>query len=133
MKHLRPLRSEADYDSALAEIDRLWDAKANSTAADRLDVLVTLVEAYEAKHWPIDPPDPVDAITFAMERKGLSRKDLERFIGTRARVADILNRRRRLTMDMAWRLHRNLGIPAEVLLRPSRLRARSRPGMRSSA
>lgn len=130
MKPLRPLSNEADYDFALAEIDRLWNAKAHSAAADRLDVLVTLVEAYEAKHWPIDPPDPVDAITFAMERKGLTRKDLERFIGTRARVADILNRRRRLTMDMAWRLHRNLGIPAEVLLRPSRLRPRFRPGLR---
>ncbi|MGQ0675677.1 MAG: helix-turn-helix domain-containing protein [Rhodospirillales bacterium] len=132
MKRLRPLRSEADYDEALAAIGRLWDARAGSAAADRLDVLVTLVEAYEAKHWPIDPPDPVDAIAFAMERRGLSRKDLERFIGTRARVADILNRRRRLTMDMAWRLHRNLGIPAELLLKPVRLRSRAGQGLRRS-
>ncbi|MCC7048585.1 MAG: transcriptional regulator [Alphaproteobacteria bacterium] len=121
---LRPLRNESDYDAALAAVERLWNAPKGSPAADRLDLLVTLIEAYEARHWAIDPPDPIDAIAFAMDRKGISRKDLEPFIGSRARVADILNRRRRLTMDMARRLHRGLGIPAEVLLRPTKLKRR---------
>jgi HTH-type transcriptional regulator/antitoxin HigA len=123
---IRPLRNEADYDAALKMIERLWDAPDGSRKADDLDVLVTLVEAYEAVHWRIDPPDPVDAIAFAMERKGLTRKDLERYIGSRARVADILNRRRRLTMDMARRLHQGLGIPAESLLKTPRLKRRTR-------
>lgn len=129
---IRPIRTEADYDVALRAAERLWNARKGSAAADRLQVLVTLIEAYEAKHWPIDPPDPVDAIAYAMERKGLSRKDLEAFIGSRARVADILNRRRRLTMEMAWKLHRGLGIPAEVLLRPVALRRRGGPIARAA-
>lgn len=129
---IRPIRTEADYDAALRAVERLWNARRGAIAADRLQVLVTLIEAYEAKHWPIDPPDPVGAIAYAMDRKGLSRKDLEAFIGSRARVADILSRRRRLTMEMAWKLHRGLGIPAEVLLRPIATRRRGRPIARAA-
>jgi len=121
---VRPIRTETDYDDALRAIERLWSARKGSAAADRLQVLVTLVESYEAKRWPIEPPDPIDAIAFAMDRKGITRKDLEPFIGSRARVADVLNRRRRLTMEMAWKLHRGLGIPADVLLRPVKLKRR---------
>ena len=118
MMEIRAIKTEVNYDSALAEIDRLMDAEPDTPEGDRLDVLVTLVEAYEAKHWPIDPPDPIEAIEFRMEQHGLGRKDLEPFIGSRARVSEILNRRRPLTMAMARRLHAGLGIPAACLLQP---------------
>jgi HTH-type transcriptional regulator/antitoxin HigA len=98
------------------------DAKANTAAGDRLDVLVTLAEAWEQKHYPIEAPDPVAAIRFAMEQRGLNRRDLEAYIGSRARVAEVLNHKRSLTLPMIRRLHRGLGIPAEVLIRDSGLR-----------
>ena len=106
--------------AALAEVERLWGAKLGTADGDRLDVLATLIEAYESTHYPMDPPDPVEAIKFRMEQQGLSRKDLESLIGTRTRVAEILNRRRNLSIGMIRRLHKALGIPAEVLIRPSR-------------
>ncbi|MBF0335884.1 MAG: helix-turn-helix domain-containing protein [Alphaproteobacteria bacterium] len=117
---LKPIRSEADYEAALAEVERLWGARSGTPDGDRLDVLATLIDAYEAQHHPIDPPDPVEAITFRMEQQGLTRKDLEPLIGTRTRVAEILNRRRSLSIGMIRRLHDRLGISAEVLIRPSR-------------
>ena len=118
---LKPIRNEADYDAALEEVGRLWGAKSGTPDGDRLDVLATLIDAYEAKHHPIDPPDPVEAIRFRMEQQGLSRKDLEPMIGPRNRVADVLNRKRGLSIDMIRQLHDGLGISAEVLIRPSRM------------
>jgi HTH-type transcriptional regulator / antitoxin HigA len=114
---IKPIRNERDYGRVLKEIDSLMDAKVNTPAGDRLDVLVTLVEAWEEKHYPIEAPDPVQAIEFAMEQRGLTRRDLEAYIGSRARVAEILNHRRPLTLPMIRRLHEGLGIPAEVLIR----------------
>jgi HTH-type transcriptional regulator / antitoxin HigA len=117
---LKPIRSEADYDAALAEAERLWGAKSNTPEGDRLDVLVTLIEVYEAKHYPIDPPDPIEAIKFRMEQQGLTRKDLEPIFGTRNRTSEILNRRRGLSIEMIRNLHDKLGISADVLIRPTR-------------
>jgi HTH-type transcriptional regulator/antitoxin HigA len=119
-KELRPIRTEADYEAALAEVECLWGAK-SGTAGDRLDILATLIDAYEAEHYPMDPPDPIEAIKFRMEQQGLTRKDLEPIIGTRTRVAEVLNRKRGLSIDMIRRLHERLGISADVLIRPSRL------------
>jgi HTH-type transcriptional regulator/antitoxin HigA len=104
----------------LAEVERLWGAKSGTPQGDRLDVLATLIDAYEAQHYPMDPPDPIEAIKFRMEQQGLTRKDLEPLIGTRTRVAEVLNRKRSLSIGMIRRLHRKLGISAEVLIRPSR-------------
>lgn len=113
---IQPIKNEADYERALAEIRRLWDAVPDSPEGDRLDVLVTLVEAYEAAHHPVDPPDPVEAILFRMEQQGLTRKDLEPILGSRARVSEILNRKRSLSLDMIRSLHKNLHIPLESLV-----------------
>jgi HTH-type transcriptional regulator/antitoxin HigA len=113
---IKPIKNNRDYRAALNEIDRLMDAQPNSAEGDRLDVLATLVEAWEEKHWPIESPDPVEAILFAMEQRGLSRRDLEPFIGSRARVAEVLNHKRPLTLAMIRRLHDGLGIPAEALI-----------------
>ena len=118
--NIKPIRTEKDYDAALKEVERLWGAKSGTVEGDRLDVLATLIEAYEDKKYPMDPPDPVEAIKFRMEQQGLTRKDLEPLIGTRTRVAEILNRRRGLSIEMIRRLHKSLGISAEVLIRPSR-------------
>ena len=117
---LKPIRGEADYEKALLEIERLWGAKSGTEEGDRLEVLITLVDAYEAQAFPMDPPDPIAAIEFRMEQMGLTRKDLEPMIGTRARVAEVMNRKRSLSIDMIRRLHDELGISAEVLIRPSR-------------
>jgi HTH-type transcriptional regulator / antitoxin HigA len=117
---LRPIRSDADHAAALAEVEVLWGAESGTPRGDRLDVLATLIDAYEAKHYPMDPPDPIEAIRFRMEQQGITRKDLEPLIGTRSRVAEVLNRKRSLSIDMIRRLHDRLGISAEVLIRPSR-------------
>lgn len=117
---LKPVRSETDYEAALAEVERLWGAKSGTPDGDRLDVLATLIEVYEEKHHLMDPPDPIEAIKFRMEQQGLSRKDLEPIIGTRGRVAEVLNRRRGLSIEMIRNLHEQLGISAEVLIRPTR-------------
>lgn len=114
---IRPLKTEADYQAALKEIETLMHATEETPEGDRLDVLVTLVEAYEARHYPLDLPDPVEAIKFTMEQKGLSVKDLEPMIGRTNRVYEILNHKRPLTLKMIWRLHKGLGIPAESLIR----------------
>jgi len=118
MKNLKPIRTEADYEVALAEIERLWGAPAGTPEGDRLDILATLVDAYENEHYPMDPPDPIEAIKFRMEQQGLTRRDLEGILGTRTRVAEVLNRRRGLSINMIRRLHERLGISAEVLIRP---------------
>src|SRR5471030_44182 len=102
---LKPIRTKADYKAALAEVERLWGAKSGTPEGDRLDVLATLIDAYEARRYPMDPPDPIEAIRFRMEQRGLSRKDLEPMIGARARVAEVLNRRRGLSIEMIRRLH----------------------------
>jgi HTH-type transcriptional regulator/antitoxin HigA len=117
---IKPIRTKRDHEAALAEVERLWGAKLGTPKGDRLDVLATLIEAFEEAHYPMDPPDPIEAIKFRMEQQGLSRKDLEALIGTRTRVAEILNRRRNLSIAMIRRLHERLGISADVLIRPSR-------------
>lgn len=118
---IRPIHTKADYKSALKEISRLveLDPELGTPEGDRLDILATLVQAYEAKHYPIDLPDPVEAIKFRMEQGGLTPKDLEPMIGRLNRVYEVLNRKRSLTLPMIWRLHQGLGIPAESLIRPS--------------
>jgi HTH-type transcriptional regulator / antitoxin HigA len=120
---VRPIRTKRDYEAALKEVERLWGAKAGTAEGDRLDVLATLIDAYETEHYPIDPPDPIEAIKFRMEQQGLTRRDLEEIIGTRTRVAEVLNRKRGLSIAMIRRLHERLGISADVLIRPSRKRA----------
>ena len=120
MREIKPIRSETDYEQALAEVERLWGAGSGTPEGDRLDILATLIDAYESEHHPIDPPDPIEAIKFRMEQQGLTRKDLEGLLGTRTRVAEVLNRRRGLSINMIRRAHDALGIPAEVLIRPSR-------------
>jgi HTH-type transcriptional regulator / antitoxin HigA len=117
---IKPIRTEKDYEAALVTVERLWGAELGTPTGDRLDVLATLIDAYEAEHFPIDPPDPIEAIRFRMEQQGLSRKDLEPLIGTRTRVAEVLNRKRNLSIAMIRRLNERLGIPAEVLIRPTR-------------
>lgn len=118
---LKPIRTEADHEAALAEVARLWGAKSGTPEGDRLDVLATLIDAYEAQHHPMDPPDPIEAIRFRMEQQGLTRKDLESLIGHRGRVAEVLGRRRGLSIEMIRNLHDKLGIPAEVLIRRVRI------------
>jgi HTH-type transcriptional regulator/antitoxin HigA len=122
MKNLRPIRTKASYEAALKEVERLWGARSGTPAGDRLDVLATLIEAYEDEQYPMDPPDPIEAIKFRMEQQGLTRKDLEGILGTRTRVAEVLNGRRGLSINMIRRLHEKLGIPAEVLIRPTKRR-----------
>jgi HTH-type transcriptional regulator/antitoxin HigA len=117
---VRPIRTDADHAEAMAEVARLWGAKSGTPEGDRLDVLAALIDAYEAARFPIDPPDPVEAIKFRMEQQGLTRKDLEPLICSRIRVAEVLNRRRSVSIAMIRRLHETLGIPAEVLIRPMR-------------
>jgi HTH-type transcriptional regulator/antitoxin HigA len=117
---LKPIRTDADHEAALGELERLWGAKTGSPEGDRLDVLATLIDAYEARRYPMDPPDPIEAIRFRMEQQGITRKDLEPMIGTRARVAEVLNGRRSLSLGMIRRLHDQLGISADVLIRPTR-------------
>ena len=119
---LKPIRSKKDYQAALAEVGRLWDAPAKSADADRLDVLTMLVESHERQHFPIADPDPIEFRGQVMESRDLTRKDLEAYIGPRGRVADILNRTRPLTLEMIRRLADGLHLPAEVLIKPYRLR-----------
>jgi HTH-type transcriptional regulator/antitoxin HigA len=126
---IRPLRSEADYEAALDRIERYFDdePRPGTPEADRFDLLALVIEDYERKRWPIEPPDPVDAIRYRMETGNFTQADLGRLVGSRQRASDILNRKRRVTMQMAWALHRQWGIPAEALIRPpSRRRGGSR-------
>jgi len=117
---IRPIRSARDHAQVLHEIGRLWGARSGTREGDKLDVLVTLVDVYEAAHQPIDPPDPIDAILFRMEQMGLRCGDLIDAIGSRARVSEVLNRRRPLSLAMIGRLRDKLGISADVLVGPER-------------
>lgn len=119
--NIKPIKTNSDYETALKEIEQLFDAEPGTPDGDRLEILSTLVEAYEDEHYSIPLPDPIEAILYYMESRGLSRADLEPFIGSRARVSEILNRRRPLTLSMIQRLHENLGIPAEALVQPYQL------------
>ena len=125
-KMIRPLRSEADYDAALKEIEEYFEnePKPSTPEADRFDLLALIIEDYERKRWPIEPPDTIDAIRYRMETGGYTQADLGRLLGSRQRASDILTRKRALTMRMAWRLHREWGIPAEALIAPPRARGR---------
>lgn len=116
MMDIRPIKSTQDYERALARVDDLMDAEPDTPEGDELDVLVTLVESYEDKHFPIESPDPVEAILFRMEEMDLMRKDLEPYIGSRHRVSEVLNRKRELSLNMIRRLHEGLGIPLENLI-----------------
>ena len=120
---IRPIKTDADYRAALNDIENLMMAEPDTVEGEKLDILVTLVEPYEAKHFPMDLPDPVEAIKFEMERKGLTVKDLEPMIGKSNRVYEILNHKRSLTLKMIWKLHEGLGIPAESLIKPPQVRA----------
>ena len=123
---IKPIKSEAGYEATLKEMRGLFDAEPGTLEADRVEVLATLVEAYEANHHPIPLPDPIEAIEYHMESRGLERKDLEPYIGYRSRVSEILNRRRRLTLDMIRGLSDGLGIPAEILVQPYELASTER-------
>lgn len=116
---IKPIRNEADYLAALRDIEELMTAGPDTPQGDRLDVLVTLVEAYERNHFPMDLPDPIEAIKFVMEQRGLEIKDLEPMIGRRNRVYEVLARKRSLTLTMVRKLHRDLGIPADSLISSS--------------
>ncbi len=113
---IKPIKTRRDYQNALKQIEKLWDAKPNSAKGDRLEVLVTLVEAYEEKHYKIEPPDAIEAIKFRMEQLGLKQSDLAKYLGGRSRASEVLNRKRKLTVDMMRSLRKHLDIPPESLL-----------------
>ena len=115
---IKPIKTDADYLATLAEIEQLFESQPDTPEEDRLEVLTNLVEAWEEKHYNIPLPDPITAIGYYMESRGLTRRDLEPFLGSRARVAEVLNRKRPLTVTMIRKLHQALGIPAEVLIQP---------------
>jgi len=117
--NIKPIKTDADYRVALKEAESLMTAEPNTPEGEKLDILVTLIEAYEYKHFPLDLPDSVEAIKFEMEQKGLTVKDLEPMIGKSNRVYEVLNRKRSLTLKMIWKLHHELGIPAESLIKQS--------------
>lgn len=120
--HIRPIRTENDYKAALREVSAYFDnePEPDTEDGDRFEILLTLIEAYEAKQFPVDLPDPIEAIRFRMDQEGLTAKDLEPAIGQRNRVYEILNGKRNLTLGMVWRLHDMFGIPAESLIKPPR-------------
>ena len=113
---IRPIKTEEDYYRALKRIEELWGAKKDTPERDELDLLVTIVEAYEMKNFPITPPDPVDAIKFRMDQMGMTNADMVKYLGSQSRVSEILNRKRNLSLGMIKRLYKELNIPAEVLL-----------------
>jgi HTH-type transcriptional regulator / antitoxin HigA len=117
--NINPIKTNADYEATLKEIERLWESKPGTPAGDKLDILVTLVERYEQIHYPIDPPDPVEAIKFRMEQQGLTRRDLAPLMGGKNRVSEVLNRRRSLSRTMILKLHESLKIPYESLINSS--------------
>lgn len=113
---IRPIKTEQDYHSAIKRIEELWGAKKDTPQGDELDLLVTLVESYELKYYPIAPPDPIDAIKFRMEQMGLTNSDMIKYLGSQSRVSEILNRKRKLTLKMVRALYKGLKIPASTLL-----------------
>ncbi|MBI3621721.1 MAG: helix-turn-helix domain-containing protein [Nitrospirae bacterium] len=118
---IKPIKTRRDYAAALKEIERLFDARSGAPDGDRLEVLTALVTVYEENHHTIPPPNPIEAIQYYMDSRGLTRRDLEKYLGSRARVSGILNQKRPLTMEMIRNLHKGLGIPAEVLIQPYRI------------
>lgn len=114
---IKPIKTESDYNAALVEIERLMEADLNTPEGDKLDVLTTLVEAYEEKYYPVGTPDPIEAIIHQMESQCLTRRDLEAYLGSRARVSEILNRKRSMSLQMIRKLQKGLGISAEILIR----------------
>ena len=114
--NLKPIKNKTHYNQALERINELWGAKRNTEKGDELDVLMLLVEKYEEEHYPNPPSDPVEAIKFLMEQKGLTRRDLEPYLGTRARVSEVLNKKRNLTLPMIKKLHEGLNIPYNCLI-----------------
>ena len=129
---IKPIKTEADYQTALKEIEKLFGVEPGSSEGDRLEVLMTLVEVYEDKHYSIPLPDPIEAINYFMESRGLTRADLESYIGSRARVSEILNRKRPLTLSMIQRLYTGLGIPAEILVKPYKILTSNKSSHRTS-
>ena len=129
---IKPIKTEKDYNNALKEIERLFDSKPGTAEGDHLEVLSILVEAYEDEHYPIPAPDRVEAINYFMESRGLTRIDIEPYIGSRARVSEILNRKRPLTLTMIQRLHTGLGIPAEILVQPYKILSPHRTSHRTA-
>jgi HTH-type transcriptional regulator / antitoxin HigA len=113
---IKPIKTEKDYNEAIQRIEKLWGSEKNSPMGDELDLLCTLVEAYEIKHFPILPPDPVDAIIFRMEQMNMTKTDMAKYIGSQSRVSEILGRKRQLTLKMVKSLYKGLKIPAEILL-----------------
>ncbi len=113
---IRPIKTEQDYMTAVSRIEKLWGSKKDTPEGDELDLLVTLVESYEIKHYPIVPPDPIDAIKFRMEQMGMTKADMIPYLGSQSRVSEILNRKRGLTLGMIKSLYKGLNIPAEILL-----------------
>jgi len=113
---IRPIKTEQDYTLAIKKIEELWGSKRDTRNGDELDLLVTLVESFEMKHYPIAPPDPIDAIKFRMEQMGMSKEDMVKYLGSQSRVSEILNRKRKLTLKMVKSLYKGLKIPAEILL-----------------
>jgi HTH-type transcriptional regulator/antitoxin HigA len=121
---IHPIRTEADYEAALSRVESLMDAQFGTPEGDHLDVLVTLIEAYEARHWPVPAPDPLEAIRVRMEQRNLSSRDLEPMIGSRGRVSEVLSRKRALTLPMIRRLAKGLDLPADVLIQETRATGR---------
>ncbi len=113
---IRPIKTEQDYNISIKRIEELWGAKRDTHEGDELDLLCTLVESYEMKHYPIAPPDPIDAIKFRMEQMGMTKADMVKYLGSQSRVSEILNGKRRLTLKMVKSLYKGLKIPAEILL-----------------
>jgi len=113
---IRPIKTEQDYSESVKRIEKLWGAKKDSPEGDELDLLCTLVESYEIKHYPISPPDPIDAIKFRMDQMGMTKTELAKYLGSQSRVSEVLSRKRQLTLKMVKSLYKGLKIPAEVLL-----------------
>jgi HTH-type transcriptional regulator / antitoxin HigA len=120
VSNIKPIRTSKVHASAMKEVESLWGAKSGTPKGDRLDVLATLIDAWEAIHYPMDPPDPIEAIKFRMEQQGLTRKDLEGIIGTHARIAEVLSGKRELSIAMIRRLNEQLGIRADILIKPAK-------------
>ena len=113
---IKPIKTEKDYNEAIQRIEQLWGAKKNSPDGDEFDLLCTIVEAYEIKHFPILPPDPIDAIVFRMEQMNMTKSDMAKYLGSKSRVSEILSRKRQLTLKMVKSVYKGLKIPAEILL-----------------
>jgi HTH-type transcriptional regulator/antitoxin HigA len=129
---IKPIKTERDYHAALKEAETLFGATPGTPEGDQLEILSTLIESYEDAHYDIPAPDPIEAINYFMESRGLTRTDIERYIGSRARVSEILNRKRPLTLPMIQRLHAELGIPADVLVKPYKIGSSRKSIHRSS-